>query len=186
MLDGSVGNLLNAGGLFHVAAECQNFHAKFAQFLRRLQAALLFTCAKNQVSPHFRQAFGHLSAEADRATGHDGNASAKIENLFCVHPSARTATCATSVPSSAGIVSFPILYGTDLLIRFGFVSYRHPAGLPLAYSDRLKPNTLLNSKHSTRTAITRKRTIHVLFDRKSPCIFNQPDGRSVQGIRARP
>jgi len=51
LFDSGVGNLLNAGGLLDVTAECENLHAKFLQFFGSLLAPLFLARAQNEIRP---------------------------------------------------------------------------------------------------------------------------------------
>ena len=77
--------VLNAGGILHIATERQYLHAKLLQFFRGLQAAFLLARAENQVRAHFREALGHLPAEANGAAGDDRHPAAEIEALPAFH-----------------------------------------------------------------------------------------------------
>jgi hypothetical protein len=85
LFEGGVGNLLNAGGFFDIAGERENLNAQLSQFLCGPFAALFFARAEHQVRAHFRQAFGHLPAEADGTAGNDRDASGEIEDLAGFH-----------------------------------------------------------------------------------------------------
>jgi hypothetical protein len=97
MRKGGVDDCLNVGWIFYIACEREGFYAQFLQFSSRLLAALFFAGAEYDVGAHFREAFSHLTAEADGTAGDDGHAAGEIEELSNVHSRRDTFRCVETI-----------------------------------------------------------------------------------------
>ena len=72
-------NRSNTVGILDITTEGQRPHSYFLQLLGGLLTTLFFAGAQYQVGAHFRQAFRHLTSQADGASSDQGYAAAQIE-----------------------------------------------------------------------------------------------------------
>src|ERR1700722_1071454 len=84
-----VDDRLNIPRIFYVASEGDRFRAELLQFGRGFFATFDFSGAKNQVRAHFREADGHLQAQAGGTAGDDGDTPAQIKKFLGVHSQIR-------------------------------------------------------------------------------------------------